>query len=231
VDLRPLTGILAAAGSGERLGGGRAKALVSCAGRPLMRWSLEALATVCDRVVVALPRSATELEDGDALAAVDASVDAVAGGGSRSESVRAAVEAAPEAAAYVVHDAARPLVTDELVERCVEALTDGWEGAVAAARMTDTVKQADRGGRVVRTLERAELWAVQTPQAFRAEALRQALSQGPAALSAATDDASLVEGLGGAVRVVEAPAENMKVTTPTDLRVAEALLARRDGAP
>jgi 2-C-methyl-D-erythritol 4-phosphate cytidylyltransferase len=123
-----------------------------------------------------------------------------------------------------VHDAARPLLTRDLVERCVAALEPGIDGAIAAAPMTDTVKEAAGDGRVLRTLDRRTLWAIQTPQAFRADVLREALQRDEAALAAATDDASLVEQLGGTVRVVEAPVENIKVTRATDLRIAEALL-------
>ena len=150
--------------------------------------------------------------------------DRVRGGACRSESVRLALAEAPEATVAVVHDAARPLVTPELVRRCIESL-DGWDGVVAAAPVIDTVKEAAPDGAVVRTLDRAWLWAIQTPQVFRADVLRRALDVDAAVLSAATDDASLVEAAGGRVRVVEAPRENLKVTTALDLRVAEMLLA------
>lgn len=222
MSIRPLVGIVAAAGGGERLGMGGPKALVACAGRRLVDWSLEPLAAVCDRVMVALPPA----EQGDAVA-WEGRVERVAGGRSRSESVLAAVREAPEAEAYVVHDAARPLVTRELVERCARAVEQGWDGAVAAAPMTDTVKEVRSDGSVVRTLDRATLWAVQTPQAFRAGALRRALAADPERLAAATDDASLVESSGGRVCVVEAPPDNLKVTRPADLVAAEAALTAR----
>ena len=207
-----VVGILPAAGSGERLGATGPKAFADCAGRPLLDWSLDVLAAVCDRVVVAVPPG---YENGGP--------DRVLGGDSRSASVRNALAAAPEATVAVVHDAARPLVTRDLVERCIAALP-GWEGAIAAAPVTDTIKQADAEGRVMRTLERATLWAIQTPQVFDAGALRRALDVDDAALAAATDDASLVEAAGGSVRVVEAPVENMKVTRRADLLLAETLL-------
>ncbi len=124
----------------------------------------------------------------------------------------------------MVHDAARPLVTAHLVESCLAALVEGVDGAIAAAPMTDTVKEAGADGRVLRTLDRSRLWAVQTPQVFRAEVLRRALDVDDATLAAATDDASLVEAAGGVVVVVEAPPENLKVTTPLDLKLAEALI-------
>jgi 2-C-methyl-D-erythritol 4-phosphate cytidylyltransferase len=93
--------------------------------------------------------------------------------------------------------------------------------------VTDTIKHADGAGRVVSTLERSSLWAVQTPQVFRADMLRRALDAGPGALAGATDDASLVEAAGGRVDVVESRDENFKVTTPLDLRMAEAVLGER----
>jgi 2-C-methyl-D-erythritol 4-phosphate cytidylyltransferase len=207
--------LLVAAGSGERLGAGRPKAFVVLAGRPMLDWSLEALAPACERVVVAVPAGHEE------------EPDRVRGGESRSESVRNALSAAPEATVAVVHDAARPLVTRSLVERCLEALEPGVDGAIAAARMTDTVKEAARDGRVLRTLDRSTLWRIQTPQVFRAEVLRRALDRDPAALAAATDDARLVEEVGGSVRVVEAPPDNLKVTSESDLRMAEALLREK----
>ena len=132
--------------------------------------------------------------------------------------------AAPEADVYVVHDAARPFVTVKLVRACLEAL-EGVDGVVAAAPVTDTVKEAGPDGLVLRTLDRSGLWAIQTPQVFRADVLRRALDVDDAALAAATDDASLVEAAGGSVRVVQAPPENVKITRPEDLRLAEARLA------
>lgn len=215
-----VVGLVAAAGSGDRLGAGRPKAFVDCAGRALLEWSLDALRLTCDRVVVAVPAG---LEEGDP--------DRVAGATCRSGSVRAALGAAPEARVAVVHDAARPLVTAGLVERCLAALEEGWDGAVAAARATDTVKEArPEDGRVVATLDRARLWAAQTPQAFRADVLRRALAVDAATLAAASDDAALVEAAGGTVRVVDAAPDNLKVTSALDLRIAEAVLWERGRA-
>jgi 2-C-methyl-D-erythritol 4-phosphate cytidylyltransferase len=205
-----VVGIVPAAGRGERLGGNVPKAFAVCAGRPLLEWSLGVLSAVCDRVVVAVPPGH------------ETGPDRVTGGASRSESVRLALAAAPEATVAVVHDAARPLVTRQLVEACVAAVGDGVDGAVAAARVSDTIKEADDGGRIVRTLDRSRLWAIQTPQAFDASVLRDALERGD--LASATDDASLVEAAGGTVRVIEAPPENFKVTSRIDLALAEMLL-------
>ena len=208
-----VVGIVPAGGSGERLGADRPKAFVVCAGRPLIEWSLDVLGSVCDRVVVAAPPG---YDDGP---------DRVRGGESRSASVRNALAAAPEAEIAVVHDAARPLVTRSLVERCLAAVGPGIDGAIAAIPMTDTVKEVATDGRVLRTLDRSALWAVHTPQVFKAGILRRALERDAAALAAATDDAWLVDDAGGVITVVESFPENLKVTRESDLRIVEALLA------
>ena len=207
-----VVGIVPAGGSGERLGSNRPKAFVVCAGRPLYEWSVDVLREVCDRVVVAVPDGYADPPD------------LVAGAASRSGSVRNALAAAPEATIAVVHDAARPLVTAELVRRCLEALGDGADGAIAAAPVTDTVHAVEPDGLIAATPDRATLWAAQTPQVFRAELLRRALDVPEEVLASATDDAALVRAAGGRVRVVEAPRENIKVTTPADLRVVESVL-------
>ena len=212
-----VVGIVPAGGSGERLGAERPKAFVVVGGKPMLEYSLGALESVCDRTVVAVPEG-WQLAVGSSQ-----SVAAVAGGASRSASVRNAVLAAAEADVFVVHDAARPLVTAELVERCLGEL-DGFDAAIAAAPVTDTVKEAGQDGRVLRTLDRSSLWAIQTPQVFRADALRRALDVDESVLASATDDASLVEAAGGSVRVVQAPPQNLKITGPADLRLVEALL-------
>jgi len=126
----------------------------------------------------------------------------------------------------VVHDAARPLAAPELFDRTVAALEadPGLAGAVTAVVLSDTIKRSGAGGEVVETLDRDELRAVQTPQAFRRDALVAALAAEPKALAAATDDASLVELAGGRVALVEGSSRNLKITTPEDLVMAEALL-------
>ncbi|MFL5895636.1 MAG: 2-C-methyl-D-erythritol 4-phosphate cytidylyltransferase [Thermoleophilaceae bacterium] len=202
--------MLAGAGAGDRLGSQVPKAFVPCAGRPLWEWSADVLAQVCDELVFAVPPGH---EDG-------AGPRRVSGGASRSESVRNALAVLGDADIVVVHDAARPLLTRELVERCIAEVDAGWDGAIAAARVTDTIKEADDGGRVIRTLDRARLWSIQTPQAFRAEVLRRALEDAGAGLADATDDAALVEAAGGSVRVVDAPPGNIKITWPSDLELA-----------
>jgi 2-C-methyl-D-erythritol 4-phosphate cytidylyltransferase len=210
--------LLVAAGSGERLGASRPKAFVALAGRPMLEWSLDALrAAGVDDVVVALPPGER----------APAGCLGVSGGVTRSASVRAALAAAPPGATeVVVHDAARPLVEPALFARTLEALAEA-DAAIAAARVTDTIKQAGGDRRVTATLDRSTLWAVQTPQAFRRAALEAALDVADDVLAAATDDAWLVERAGGSVRVVESSPANLKVTTPHDLQIAELLLRDR----
>jgi 2-C-methyl-D-erythritol 4-phosphate cytidylyltransferase len=211
--------LLVAAGSGERLGASRPKAFVVLAGRPMLEWSLDALrAAGIDDVVVALPPGEP----------APAGCLGVPGGATRSASVRAALAAAPSEGdeAVVVHDAARPLVEPDLFARTLDALA-GADAAIAAARVTDTIKQAGADRRVTATLDRSTLWAIQTPQAFRRAALEAALDVGDEVLAAATDDAWLVERTGGTVRVVESSPANLKVTTPHDLQIAELLLRDR----
>lgn len=227
--------LLVAAGRGERLGAEGPKAFVMLAGRPMIAWSLDALRAVpaISRIVVALP---------EGVAAPEGTIG-VAGGAERSHSVRAALAAAypaepaggegPDAGAppgdvVVVHDAARPLATPELFSRAIAAVAaTGSDAVVAAARVTDTIKRAGDDLRVLETLDRRALWAVQTPQAFRREALAAALAAPDDVLAAATDDAGLVEQAGGRVHVIESPGENLKVTTAVDLRLAEILLNER----
>jgi 2-C-methyl-D-erythritol 4-phosphate cytidylyltransferase len=204
-----VVGLIPAGGSGERLGADRPKAFVVCAGRPLVEWSLEALSPACSRIVVAAPPS--HVRPGW-----------VEGGPSRSASVRNALDAAPEASVVVIHDAARPLVTAGLVTKCLEAL-DGVDGVIAASPVSDTIHVCSAEHVIAQTPDRATLWAAQTPQVFRADVLRRALEDG----DSATDEAALVAAVGGTVRLIEGPRENIKVTTPTDLRLAEALLRDR----
>jgi 2-C-methyl-D-erythritol 4-phosphate cytidylyltransferase len=215
--------LIVAAGRGERLGSGRPKALVPLCGRPMLSWSVAALQSVAgvDRIVVALPA--------DLLDQAPPGVTAVAGGTQRSHSVRAALRACPAGDPVIVHDAARPLATPQLFEQALGELERHQADAViAAAPVADTIKEVGADGRtVVRTLDRARLWAVQTPQVFRRAALERALSAPDDELARATDDAWLVERAGGVVRIVGADPGNLKITTREDLRVAEFLLRER----
>jgi 2-C-methyl-D-erythritol 4-phosphate cytidylyltransferase len=213
--------LIVAAGSGERLGAAQPKALVPLAGRPLLQWSVDALAQVPDvaQIVVALPPAAEP----------PAHVTAVSGGAVRSESVRRALAAAGEGELVLVHDAARPLLTPALAGAVIAALREdpSAAAAIAAAPVTDTIKRVDGERAVLDTLERKALWAVQTPQVFRREVLTRALDVPDGELALATDDAWLVERQGGRVLVVDSGAPNLKVTTALDLQVAELLLAGR----
>jgi 2-C-methyl-D-erythritol 4-phosphate cytidylyltransferase len=149
------------------------------------------------------------------------------GGATRSQSVAAGLELI-DTELVVVHDAARPLVTPELIDEAVAALSASPEvdAVIAAAAVTDTVKRVDAGGLVSETLDRSALRSVQTPQVFRRQALLDAVATGD--LESATDDASLIEAAGGAVAVLDAPSFNIKVTVPEDVAFAEALLADRN---
>jgi 2-C-methyl-D-erythritol 4-phosphate cytidylyltransferase len=214
--------LIVAAGLGERLGASRPKALVEVGGRPLVQWSVDVLSAVSAvaRIVVALPAGA-EAPTGTI---------GVSGGAVRSESVRLALAAAGAGDPVLIHDAARPLLTVELVAATLAAVEgDGVDAAIAAIPVTDTVKQAGDDGVVTQTLDRAGLWAVQTPQVFRRVALERALDVPDGVLAQATDDAWLVERAGGRVVVVPASPQNLKVTTALDMDLAELLLARRSG--
>lgn len=215
--------LIVAAGRGERLGSDRPKALVTLAGRPMLDWSVAALRQVTSvaQIVVALPA--------EALDQAPAGTIAVAGGAVRSESVREALRASASGDPVIVHDAARPLAPPELFERALAALEGSdADAVVAAAPVADTIKEVEADGRTVaRTLERASLWAIQTPQVFRRAALERALADASdELLASATDDAWLIERAGGVVHIVASGPENLKVTTATDMRLAEVLLAR-----
>jgi 2-C-methyl-D-erythritol 4-phosphate cytidylyltransferase len=215
--------LIVAAGRGERLGSGRPKALVTLGDKPMLQWSVDALMEVdgVEAIVVALPA--------DLVGSAPEGTIGVTGGAVRSESVRNALAAVdPTADPVIVHDAARPLATSALFSRAVAELdASGADAVIAAAPVSDTVKEVgDDGLTVVRTLERSRLWAVQTPQVFRRSALDAAFAgASDDLLAAATDDAWLIERSGGTVRVLDAGPRNLKVTTPTDLQLAEMLLS------
>ena len=219
--------VLAAAGSGERLGADRPKAFVRFVDRPLLGESLERLdaSDWIDAIVVAAPPGWEEpailLAEEIGCGKVSA---AVAGGATRAESVRAGLREVPDDAAVVlVHDAARPLVADEVIERVLTALNEGWDGAIPGLSVADTVKRVD-GDRVVETVERSSLRTVQTPQAFVAATLRAALLRGSEPQGGWTDCSAAVEAQGGRVKVVAGDARLVKVTDRSDLeRVASYL--------
>jgi 2-C-methyl-D-erythritol 4-phosphate cytidylyltransferase len=216
--------ILVAAGAGERLGSDRPKAFAGLAGRPLLAESLERLdaSEWIDAIVVAAPPGWEEPAILLAEELVASKVAAVVpGGASRAESVRIALDEVPEDALVVlVHDAARPLVDDTMIERLLARLAEGVDGVVPGVAIGDTVKRVDRGI-VAETIDRNALVAVQTPQVFVAHRLRPAYS---GELTGATDCASLVERAGGRVAVVAGDPRLVKVTTADDLELVTRLL-------
>lgn len=227
--------MIAAAGSGQRLGAGGPKAFVPLAGRAMVEWSIaafQAAPTVHSIVVACPPGHVHDLAGGE--------IGVVDGGATRAESVSNALTAVGTEL-VAIHDAARPLVTPELIEDVVATLVadPGAVGAIAGAPVTDTIKRSvtdaalttTEGSNAVRvveqTVDRSSLWAAQTPQVFRVEALRRALTTESERLAAVTDEAMMVEAAGGRVLIHPSPAENLKVTTSLDLKFAELLLAER----
>ena len=216
--------VLVAAGRGERLGLDRPKAFARLNGRPLLAESLERLEASAwiDAIVVVAPPEweepvillADELGVGKATACV-------AGGESRVASARAGLEEVPaEAAVVLVHDAARPLVPADVVDRVLAPLGEGWDGAVPALPVADTLKRERNGA--AETVDRSGVFSAQTPQAFVPDVLRRALERGDAE---ASDCASLVEAEGGRVRLVQGDPRLLKVTTSADLALVERILA------
>lgn len=224
--------LLLAAGRGERLGADGPKAFVELSGQPLLQWSLDVLAASdsIEQIVLALPEGVSAPPESLKLPARAVCVE---GGAVRSASVRKALEAARAGDPVLVHDAARPMLALDLVERTLRAVLEpGVDAAVAAAPVTDTVKRARGEPPIVsETLDRAGLWAIQTPQVFRRAALERALNVSDELLAQATDDAWLVERAGGRVAIVASGSENLKVTTSTDLALAELLLGERAARP
>jgi 2-C-methyl-D-erythritol 4-phosphate cytidylyltransferase len=217
--------VVVAAGRGERLGGDRPKAFAKLAGRPLLAESLERLdeSDWVESIVVVAP---VEWEEPVILLAEELGAGKVSacvpGGKTRADSVRAGLAEVPgEAAVVLVHDAARPLLPADVLERVLGPLSEGWDGAVPGFPLPDTIKRVDSEGAIAETVDRSGLYAVQTPQAFVADTLRRALAGG----DAATDCAACVEAAGGRVRVVEGDPRLVKVTTAGDLALVERLVA------
>jgi 2-C-methyl-D-erythritol 4-phosphate cytidylyltransferase len=205
--------VVVAGGSGQRFGTLKQFALL--AERPVVEWAVAACRASSSGVVLVLPAGEVGPMDFGADVVVE-------GGATRTQSVCRGVAAVPETAeVIVVHDAARPLASEDLFRAVIAAVTtDGAGGAVPGVPVSDTIKVVDGSQRVTATLDRAALVAVQTPQAFDAVLLRRAHANG----TEATDDAALVEALGATVRVVPGDARNLKITTPADLDTAEHLL-------
>jgi 2-C-methyl-D-erythritol 4-phosphate cytidylyltransferase len=224
--------IVVAAGAGVRMGAGMPKALLPVAGRALAAWCLDALAAseaVDGVIVVGPPGHETELAH--ALGLDPAQV--VTGAGSRAESVACGLAAVgDEVDLVLVHDAARPLVRPELIASVVAGVGEG-DGAIAASPLADTPKRVDDDRTILATPARAGLWLAQTPQVFRRDVLERALAaaRGDGRLEDATDCSSMVEAIGGRVVVVASLLPNLKVTTPSDIRIAELLLGDAASGP
>jgi 2-C-methyl-D-erythritol 4-phosphate cytidylyltransferase len=216
--------VLVAAGRGERLGGDRPKSFAKLGGRPLLAESLERLerSDWIDAIVIV---ASEEWEEPSILVAEEigaGKVNAcVTGGAGRADSVRIGVtEVSEDAAVVLVHDAARPLLPEEVVERVLEPLGEGWDGVVPGLPVSDTLKRAE-AGTVAETVDRSGLYAIQTPQAFVAATFRRALA---GFSGSPTDCAGFVEAEGGRVLIVEGDRRLLKVTTPADLALVETLL-------
>jgi len=201
--------IVVAGGSGQRFGG--LKQFSELGGRRMVDWAVDSAAKVSTGVVVVVP--AEQAADAGFVAPSGAT-GVVAGGSTRSESVRRGLAAVPaDVEVICVHDAARPFAGEALFRLVIDAIADGVDAAIPGIAVADTIKVVDANGAVVATPDRASLRAVQTPQAFRASALRAAHSTNPEA----TDDAAVVEAKGGYVVVVDGVADNRKITGPDDL--------------
>jgi 2-C-methyl-D-erythritol 4-phosphate cytidylyltransferase len=220
--------VLAAGGRGERLGADKPKAFARLGELPMLAEPLRRLedSEWIERIVIAAP---PEWEEPCILVAEELGAGKVAavvtGGATRAESVSAALAAVgDEAAVVLVHDAARPILPDEVTERVLAPLSQGFDGAVAALPIADTIKRV-RGGEIVETLSRDELVGAQTPQAFLADALRRAVSRSEE-LTRFTDCASLVEAQGGRIAVVAGDPRLLKVTSPSDLELVSSWLSK-----
>jgi 2-C-methyl-D-erythritol 4-phosphate cytidylyltransferase len=214
--------VVPAAGSGERLAAGAPKAFVDLGGRTLLERTLAGLhdSGSVDAIVVAVPADRTD----EAKLILGEAATVVAGGATRTESVRRGLAAAGESQFVLVHDAARALTPPGLISRVVEALEGGYEAVVPALPVADTIKIVDGRGVVIDTPHRAGLRAVQTPQGFRTDLLLTAYDRADSAV--VTDDASMVEHLGVQVHVIDGDPMAFKITTPMDMRLAEAVVAK-----
>jgi 2-C-methyl-D-erythritol 4-phosphate cytidylyltransferase len=214
--------IIVAAGAGERMSGDTPKQLAALAGRPMVAWSVLRLSQVCDEVVVVAPPDRGD-EMRTALAEFDKVRAVVAGGATRQESVFNGLEALPEGASRVlVHDAARPCVSSELVRRVVDALYDN-DAVVPVVPAVDTLVR-ERDGSVDAILDRVHVSMVQTPQGFAADLVLRAHREARGSGLQSSDDGSLVLALGVEVATVAGERTNVKVTYPEDVAVAEAIL-------
>ena len=229
--------VIVAGGSGERFGSIGGKQLAMVAGAPVLRHTVDAFArcAAIDAIVVVTDPGRVEEYRTLAVDPVGSPkvVAVVPGGATRQASVGAGISAVPAGVqTIVVHDGARPLVTPETIAEVVEALAADTtlDGVVIGHPSYDTLKTVDAACRVRGTLDRNAIWAAQTPQAFRADALRRAYARATELGIQGTDDSALVEAAGGAVLMLTGPRDNIKVTVSGDLRFVEQVLAARKGA-
>jgi len=220
--------LIAAAGSGRRMGADRNKLLLVLRGKPVIAWTLEAaLASPAIRWIGIVGQ---EIDREAIMAVVDGAAKPlcwIQGGATRQESVQRGLAGLPDGAEHVlIHDGARCLAEPDLFDRCAAAVTQGT-AVIAATPVTDTIKRVNGDGVITATPDRAELWAAQTPQGFAVEQLRKGHAEAERQGWSVTDDASLYERLGWDVQVLDAGPANIKVTTPFDLTVADAVLALR----
>jgi 2-C-methyl-D-erythritol 4-phosphate cytidylyltransferase len=220
--------IIVAAGSGSRLGHSEPKAFVALAGRTMLSWSLATVAQVpsIEEVVIAVPagREAAARREASALSIP---VKITPGGAERQDSVQLALAlTSAQSELVVIHDAARPFATAEIFEACLDAAHRAG-GAIAAIPVADSLKQVDASRTIRATVPRSELWQAQTPQAFRRALIIAAHDRAVRDHVAVTDDAELAEGIGVRIEVVECTTRNLKITTASDLELAQALLAAK----
>ncbi len=220
--------LIAAAGSGRRMGADRNKLLLPVAKKPVLAWTFyaaQAAESISWIGIVGQPKDKTLIMS--SLKKIEKPVFWINGGSTRQESVQLGLAGLPiEAKKVLIHDGARCLAEPELFDQCA-AVVDQGDAVIAAHRVTDTIKRVDADGVIAGTTDREGLWAAQTPQGFSVDQLRKGHAQAVANGWNVTDDASLYERLGWPVRVLEAPSSNIKVTTRFDLIVAEAVLAIR----
>ncbi|MFQ5328575.1 MAG: 2-C-methyl-D-erythritol 4-phosphate cytidylyltransferase [Thermodesulfobacteriota bacterium] len=223
--------IIPSAGMGRRMGKMK-KPLIPLSNSPVLAHTLLPFerSPLIDAIILVVPNDDREMYRKEIVAASGFRkvIDVASGGAERQDSVRAALDALADSwDIIVVHDGARPFVTVDLIERAVKEAMKGG-AAIAAVPVKDTIKEV-ANGKVTRTVPRDGLWSVQTPQAFRAEVLREAHERAVEDSFSGTDDAALVERLGHAVSIVEGSYENIKITTPEDIVVGEAILRAREG--
>ena len=223
--------LIPAAGSGARMGSTVKKPYLLLAGRPLLYHTLAAFdrAPSIDRIIIAVAPGEEACCETDVVRknSFNKNITVIAGGDVRQESVRRLLEQVPEETSLVlIHDGARPLITVDLIERAL-AETEKWQATVAAVPVKDTIQTTNEAGFVQKTLPREQLWSIQTPQTFALQLIREAHCRALQDGFVGTDEGSLVERLGKPVKIIMGAYDNIKVTTPEDLIIAEALMKKR----